>query len=48
MKNISIHTKITKFKKIFHIQVFRIENKYMIIIIWDHIKTKKRNHKVQI
>jgi hypothetical protein len=48
MKNILILVKITKFKKILFNIVFRIENKYMKIIIWNHIKIEKLYRKVQI
>jgi hypothetical protein len=48
MKNILIPIKIAKFKKILFNIVFRIENKYMKIIIWNHNKIKKLYRKVQI
>jgi hypothetical protein len=48
MKKTFIHIKITKLKKILTNLVFIINNKYMKIIIWNYVKTRKLYRKVQV
>ena len=40
--------KITKLKKILPNLIFKIVYKYMKIIIWNYVKTKKLYRKVQV